>query len=114
METPVESVSFSEDNLSIMVPLAPDDAPVENYYPTEQITDDQGNVLCEFMHRNTSIISWTYTQEDAEPTITVCTTQNAIRANRILDRIVNPIFIILYAVCIFVIIIYYRRQVKLI
>ena len=113
METPADDMTLSGEDMSVAVPVVPDDTLVEDYYPAEQIIDDRGNVLCEFINRNHSVKSWTYTQGDNELIIKIYTIEDFNQANQILDKIINPIFIILYLVSAVMIFVHYRKKVKI-
>ena len=120
METPMASEDFIEykpgyaDVEVSAVPVAPDDS-IDSVYEIgevlQYICDEQGNVLCEYYHRNESISSWSYSTKDPEhPQIVVYTTTEMRRVNHIMDEFVMPIYCMFYPVAALILFLEYRKR----
>lgn len=84
------------------------------YYPSETITDANGNILCQYIVRNQNVTSTSFsfdTNENGLP-VTVSTAQDYQRANLIMEELVNPIFILAYIATVLGSFILYRVKSK--
>jgi len=99
-----ENVEYHEDG---SISLYPE-------YPTEQIRDKDGKLLCEFTARNRSVRGWKYEYKNDEWIITVYTGQDYEKVNAIMDSYINPIYLLLYPLAVVSICLLYRKKSKLI
>ena len=120
METPAPSQDFIEfepgyANVQVeAVPVAPDDT-IDSVYEIDEVLqyiyDEQGNVLCEYYHRNESISSWSYSTKDPDnPQIVVYTTSEMRRVNHIMDDFVMPIYCMFYPLTVLILFLEYRKR----
>lgn len=80
----------------------------------EQVLDENGNVICEFYHRNQTVSSWSFTLGDPKDTkIKVCTTAEIIRVNSLMENIITPAYCMLYPLALIILFLFYRRKAKL-
>ena len=127
METPVSDQAYTDYGfgsaaveIEATVQVAP--WPDEEYYdefgnpidePLEQITDEDGTVLCEYYHRNESVSSWTYSLRDPEdPQITVYTTAELRRVNSLMENIILPAYCLLYPLAAVLLYLFYREKAR--
>lgn len=110
METPVAESWYSGDDLFMTENLDGD----ITVYPTETITDERGNILCEYIQRNQSVYMITFNFENSTDglPVTVYTDQDVRDANVLMDDLVNPIFFLSYGATIIAALIIYRLKVK--
>lgn len=128
METPVEpSEQYAIENgitigMDVFEPtgIAPVGDPI--YYdengnilyeePPRQIYAEDGTLLCEYYPRNSDVGSMRYTLDEDSPNIIVYTTTERQRVDRIMERIVIPLYLCLYPVSILVVFFIYRKKAK--
>lgn len=126
METPTpeeEYVDYGFGSADILIePTDEVPWPSEEYFdefgnpidePMQQILDGNGNVLCEYYHRNQNISSWTYSVHDPEnPQITVYTSSEVRRVNSLMENVIIPAYCLLYPLAVLIIFAFYRDKAK--
>lgn len=136
METPDNGYSYVEDGVYIgadaliptepvpeeSIPAGEDNAVMEDEgsiiyyepYQTEQVAAEDGTVLCEFTWKNQNVSTINYNFEHSEDglPVTVYTYDDFRQVNVVLDDLVNPLFMVLYAANALLCTLFYIRKAK--